>query len=111
MFFYGLLVSLLVAVHFYVLLTVEFVGLSGIPGPLASRDQLAILAESVVVHSLYCGFQLRRRGYISTSQLAGWSSAVIVGSVLLGSAATYVGMSWLADKTTSGVVKAVNTPR
>lgn len=109
--FYGLLVSFLAAVHLYVLLTVEFISLSGIPGPLASREQLAILAGSVVVYSLYCVFQLRRRGYISTSQLAGWSSAVIVGNVLLGPAATYVGMSWLADKTISGVVKAVNTPR
>lgn len=108
---YGVVVSLLAAAHLSILSAVYFPELVAIPDALVSHTQLAILAASVVVYSLYCVFQLRRRGYISTAQLAGCSASVLVGSVVLGPAATYVGTSWFADRTISGVVKAVNTPR
>lgn len=107
---YGLVLSLLAAGHLSVFSTLEFPGLCDIPGALASHAQLIILAASVVLYSLYCMLQLRRRGYISTAQMAGCFAGVLGGSVVLGPAATYVGTSWFADRTISGVVKAVNTP-
>lgn len=107
----GLVVSLLAAANLSILSAVDFSDLSGIPDALVSHTQLAILAVSVFVYSLYCVFQLRRRGYISTAQLAGCSASVLVGSVVLGPAATYVGTSWFADRTISGVLKSVNTPK
>lgn len=108
--FYGLVVSLLAAAHLSILSAVDFSTLSSISDALISHAQLASLAASVFIYSLYCVFQLRRRGYISTAQLAGSSAGVLVGSVVIGPAATYVGTSWFADRTISGVVTAVNTP-
>lgn len=107
---YGLVVSLLAAAHLSVLSTLDFPGLYGIPRALASHEQLPILAASVVVYSLYSVFQLRRRAYISNAQLARCSAGILVGSVVFGPAATYVGTSWFADRTISSVVKAINTP-
>lgn len=108
---YGLVLSLLAAAHLSILPAVDLTDLSGILGALVSHAQLAILAASVVVYSLYSMFQLRRRGYISTAQMAGCSAGVLASSVVLGPAATYVGTSWFADKVISGVVTAINTPR
>lgn len=108
---YGLVVSLLAAAHLSMLSWVDLSDLSAILHALVSHAQLASLAASVIIYSLYCVFQLRRRGYISTAQLAGSSAGVLVGSVILGPAATYVGTSWFADRTISDVVRAVNTPR
>lgn len=108
---YGLVVSILAAAHLSILSTVDLAGLSGILGALVSHAQLAILAASVVVYSLYSVFQLRRRGYISTAQMTCCSAGVLAGSVVLGPAATYVGTSWFADKAISGVVTAINTAR
>ncbi|KAG6368972.1 hypothetical protein INS49_003191 [Diaporthe citri] len=108
---YGLVVSFLAAAHLWILSAVDFPGLSGPPRALVSQTQLATLAASVVVYSLYCVFQLRRRGYISTAQLAGCSASILLSSVFLGPAATHVGTSWFADRIISGVVKAINTPR
>lgn len=108
---YRLVVSFLATAHISILSAVDIPGLCGPQGALVSHTQLATLAASVVVYSLYCVFQLRRRGYISTAQLAGCSASVLVGSVVLGPAATYVGTSWFADRTISGVVKAINTHR
>lgn len=107
----GFVVSLLAAAHLSIFLAVDFPDLSSIPDVLVSHTQLAIFAASVVVYSLYCMFQLRRRGYMSTAQLAACSASVLVGSVVLGPAATYVGTSWFADRTIAGVLKSVNTPR
>lgn len=108
---YGLVVSFLAAAHISIFSAVDYPGLSGSPGALVSHTQLVTLAASVVVYSLCCVFQLRRRGYISTAHLAGCSAGVLLGSVVLGPAATYVGTSWFADRTISGVVKTINTPR
>lgn len=108
---YGLVVSFLVAAHILILSAEDFPGLSSFPGALVPQTQLATLAASVVVYSLYCVFQLRRQGYIPTTQLAGCFAGVLVSSVALGPAATYVGTSWFADRTITGVVKASNTPR
>lgn len=107
---YGLIVSLLAAAHLSIFSTLDFPGLYGIPGALASHAQLPILAASVVVYSLYSVFQLRRRAYISNAQLARCFAGVLVGSVVFGPAATYVGTSWFADRTISGVVKTINNP-
>lgn len=107
---YRLVVPLLAAAHLSVLSALDFPGLCDIPGALASHAQLPILAASVVVYSLYSVFQLRRRAYIYNAQLARCSVGVLVGSIVLGPAATYVGTSWFADRTISGVVKAINTP-
>lgn len=108
---YGLVVSLLAAAHLSIVSGVDFSTLSSISDVLISHAQLASLAASVVIYSLYFVFQLRRQGYISTAQLARSSASVLVGSVVIGPAATYVGTSWFADRTISGVVTAVNTPR
>lgn len=108
---YGLVVSLLAAAHVSILSAVDIPALSGPPGSLVSHTQLTTLAASVVVYSLYCMFQLRRRGYISTARLAGCSAVVLFSSAVLGPAATYVGTSWFADRTISGVVKAIDSPR
>lgn len=107
---YGLVVSLLAAAHLSIFPTLDFTDLSGIPRALASHAQLPILAASVVVYSLYSVFQLRRRAYMSNAQLARCSAGILVGSVVFGPAATYVGTSWFADRTISSVVKAINTP-
>lgn len=108
---YGLVVSLLGAAHLSILSTVDLTGLSGILGALAPHAQLAMLAASVVVYSLYSIFQLRRRGYISTAQMTGCAAGVLMGSVVLGPAATYVGTSWFTDRAISAVVKVINTPK
>lgn len=108
---YGLVVSFLAAAHISILSAADFPALSSTPDALVSHTQLATLAASVVIYSLYCVFQLRRRGYISTAQLAVCSASVLVGSFVLGPAATYVGTSWFTDRTVSEVVKAINTPR
>lgn len=108
---YGCVVSLLAAAHLSILSAVDFPGLSDLPDALVTHSQLAILAASVAVYSLYCVFQLRRRGYILTAQLSTCSAGVLVGSVVLGPAAMYVGTSWFAHRAISEVVKTANTPR
>lgn len=89
---YGLVVAFLAAAHISILSAVDFPNLSGPPGSLVSPTQLAILSASFVVYSLYCVIQLRRRGYISTPQLLGCSASVLLSSIVLGPAATYVGV-------------------
>lgn len=89
----GFVVSLLAAAHLSILSAVDFLDLFGTLDALVFHTQLAILAASIVVYSLYCVFQMRRRGYISTAQLAGCFTVVLVGSVVLGPAVTYVGTS------------------
>lgn len=107
---YSLVVSLLAAAHLSSFSAMDFSALFSISDALVPQRRLTILAASAVLHSLYCMFQLRRRGYISTAQMAGCYAGVLGGSVVLGPAATYVGTSWFADRTISGVVKAVNVP-
>lgn len=62
------------------------------------NHDLGLVVAAIAAHSLYTVWELRRQGYVSTFSAVKAASAVVLGQLVLGSSATWVGLwAWRED--------------